>query len=96
MNSPIDIPAIQWHGPLDPRKGNYEDCQAWVELCDAADLVGARVTTSDVLGWRRLDYERTAYRIWIDEGEAVWIVTTNHDGGPDAHSKAQRVEVTRC
>lgn len=95
MNA-TDIAAIQWHGPLSPRLGNYEDCDAWVWLCAGAELVGVCLTTRDVLGWRPLDHERTAYRIAINEGEAVWIVTMDHDGAPDAHSVASRVEVLRC
>lgn len=96
MSSDIDIATLRW-AKLDPRNGNYEDCQAWVELRDAVDyLVGAILTVRDVVGWCRIDTDRTAYRVSIEDvDEAVWIVTTDHDGAPDGHRKAKRVEVIR-
>jgi hypothetical protein len=94
---PVDIAAIKW-AKLDPRLGNYEDCNAAVIFDLASELVGARPAR---LGWHRIDSERVAFKVLGDDCEVVWIVTVDHDADGDSdgwrdRSTATRVEVIRC
>ena len=89
---PVDIAAIKWT-KLEPRLGNYEDCSAALDFDYAAELVGDR---PPVLGWRRIDSDRVAFKVQGDDCEVAWIVTVDHDGAPDGRSVATRVEVIRA
>jgi hypothetical protein len=91
----IDIKALRWQ-KLDPRLGNYEDCNADVVLTrHLPELVEFHPPRAQVLGWCKIDSERTAFKVACDAGESVWIVTMDEDGAPDGHSLATRVEVIR-
>jgi len=93
MATPIDVAAIKWL-PLNPTRVDHADCDAFVALQLADELIGFDAERS-VCMWARIDYERTAFRMASADSSAVWIVTIDADGAPDGHSKATRVEIIR-
>lgn len=97
--NPVDIETLSFHR-LDARLGNYEDCNAEVDLDRACQLLGTDYSP-EVVGWCRVDADRIAFKVAIDGGEAVWIVTIEADAdvcGDRYVDKSQcvRVEVVRA
>ena len=81
---------------FDPRLGNYEGRNAVGVFRAACAMVGVFVSTAAILGWRRVDNDRTAFRLPAGDGFfAVWTVTMDYDGAPDGHDRCVAVEVRR-
>lgn len=84
----VDIKALRWQ-EIDARLGNYEDCAADLVRQAAEEFTGASLPIADILGWSRIDTERTAFLV----GDTVWTVTMDHDCDG---SSVVRVEVVRA
>ena len=85
--------ATDWN-KFDPRLGDYGSCEAARVLEYACEFVGAAIEADDIIGWRDVDTERTAFKI-AGGCTTVWTVTMDEDGAPDGRSKCVRVEVSR-
>lgn len=83
----------QWR-KFDPRNGNYDDCNASVELQRAEEWLGVDFEHERILGWRKVGCDTVQFLIQDERDNQVWTITTDHDADGDSEGWRDLSKVT--
>jgi len=95
--------SLKW-AKFDPRNGNYDDCDAAVDLQRAEEFVNGSVPREAIVGWRKLSHDVTQFLVQGESDDPddrqIWTVEVDYDGDCDGGewrdcSTVRRVEVQR-